>query len=199
MALLLPEIIEAGDEILFDVKCSQALEEEIVRLGGKPVIWKTGHSLIKQKMKELGCKFGGEMSGHLFFADDYFGYDDAIYVSARVVQMLSRQQRELSELVAQLPQYYSTPELRLDCISDEEKFRIAKEASDYFKANYDCLDVDGVRIRFGDGWGLVRASNTQPVIVCRFEAGSVERRDEIRSLVFSRIGEMGDISIPTDV
>ena len=199
MALLLPEIIEAGDEILFDVKCSQALEEEIVRLGGKPVIWKTGHSLIKQKMKELGCKFGGEMSGHLFFADDYFGYDDAIYVSARVVQMLSRQQRELSELVAQLPQYHSTPELRLDCISDEEKFRIAKEASDYFKANYDCLDVDGVRIRFGDGWGLVRASNTQPVIVCRFEAGSVERRDEIRSLVFSRIGEMGDISIPTDV
>ncbi len=199
MALFLPEIIEPGDEILFDVKCSQALEEEIIRLGGKPIIWKTGHSLIKQRMKELGCKFGGEMSGHLFLADDYFGYDDAIYVSARVVQMLSRQKRELSELVAQLPQYHSTPELRLDCASDEEKFRIAKEASDYFKANYDCLDVDGVRIKFGDGWGLVRASNTQPVIVCRFEAKSAERRDEIKSLVFSKIEEMGDISIPTDV
>lgn len=199
MALLLPEIVEKGDEILFDVKCSQALEEEILRLGGKPIIWKTGHSLIKQRMKELGCKFGGEMSGHLFIADDYFGFDDAIYVSARVVQMLSRQQRNLSELVARLPQYHSTPELRLDCISDEEKFRIAKKASDYFKANYDCLDVDGVRVKFGDGWGLVRASNTQPVIVCRFEAKSAERRDEIKSLVFSRIEALGDISIPTDV
>ncbi|MEK0336279.1 MAG: phosphomannomutase/phosphoglucomutase, partial [Nitrosopumilus sp.] len=102
MSLFLPEIVKQGDEILFDVKCSQSLEDEIIRLGGKPVIWKTGHSLIKQRMKELGCKFGGEMSGHLFFADDYFGYDDAIYVSARFVQMLSRKEKKLSELVAEI-------------------------------------------------------------------------------------------------
>lgn len=196
MCLFLPEIVEPGDEVLFDVKCSQALEEEIVRHGGKPVIWKTGHSLIKQKMKELGCKFAGEMSGHLFMGDDYFGYDDAIYVSIRLVQMLSRQGKKLSELVGELPLYYSTPEMRLDCSSDEEKFRIAKKAASYFTSKYDCLDIDGVRIRFSDGWGLVRASNTQPVIVCRFEAKSPERMEEIKSLVLGKIADMGEISIP---
>lgn len=199
MALMLPEIVTEGDEILFDVKCSQALEDEILRLGGKPVIWKTGHSLIKQRMKELGCKFGGEMSGHLFFADDYYGYDDAIYVSARFVQMLSRQDRKLSALVAALPHYSATPEMRLDCLDDEEKFRISRAASAYFKENYDCLDIDGVRIRFSDGWGLVRASNTQPVIVCRFEAKSEERMEEIQDLVLGKIGELGDVEIPEHV
>ena len=198
MALMLPEIVNEGDEILFDVKCSQALEEEIIRLGGKPVIWKTGHSLIKQRMKELSCKFGGEMSGHLFFADDYFGYDDAIYVSARVIQMLSRQDKKLSELVAALPQYHSTPEMRLNCSDDEEKFRINMEATTYFDEHYDCLDIDGVRIRFTDGWGLVRASNTQPVIVCRFEAKSQERMKEIQKLVLDKISELGDVEIPVD-
>jgi len=198
MCLFLPEIVEPGDEILFDVKCSQALEEEIIRHGGKPVIWKTGHSLIKQKMSELGCKFGGEMSGHLFMADDYFGYDDAIYVSIRLAQLLSRQGKKLSELVAELPRYYSTPEMRLNCTSDEEKFRIAEKAVTFFKANYDCLDIDGVRIKFDDGWGLVRASNTQPVIVCRFEANSQERMEEIKATVLHQIQEMGEVSIPDD-
>ena len=198
MALMLPEIVNEGDEILFDVKCSQALEEEIIRLGGKPVIWKTGHSLIKQRMKELSCRFGGEMSGHLFFADDYFGYDDAIYVSARVIQMLSRQDKKLSELVAALPQYHSTPEMRLNCSDDEEKFRINMEATAYFDEHYDCLDIDGVRIRFPDGWGLVRASNTQPVIVCRFEAKSEEKMKEIQKLVLDKISELGDVEIPAD-
>lgn len=198
MSLFLPEIVKQGDEILFDVKCSQALEDEIIRLGGKPVIWKTGHSLIKQKMKELGCKFGGEMSGHLFFADDYFGYDDAIYVSARFVQMLSNQNKKLSDLIAALPQYYSTPELRMECVNDEEKFKIAKSAADYFKKNYDCLDIDGVRIKFNDGWGLVRASNTQPVIVCRFEAENPESLEEIKSLVLNKLKEYGDVRIPDD-
>ncbi|MEE2877030.1 MAG: phosphomannomutase/phosphoglucomutase [Candidatus Neomarinimicrobiota bacterium] len=196
MALMLPEIIQENEEVLFDVKCSQALEEEILRLGGRPVIWKTGHSLIKQRMKELGCKFGGEMSGHLFFADDYFGYDDAIYVSARVVQMLSRQEKKLSELVSALPQYYSTPEMRLECSDDEEKFRINDEATAFFKQKYDCLDIDGVRIRFPDGWGLVRASNTQPVIVCRFEAKSEERMKEIQQMILSKIGELGEVDVP---
>ena len=195
MALFLPELIADGEEILFDVKCSQALEDMIVKYGGKPVMWKTGHSLIKQKMHELGCKLGGEMSGHIFFADDYFGYDDGIYVAARIVQTLSRGNRKLSELKAELPVYHSTPEMRMACESDEEKFRIAKEAAEYFTANYDCITVDGVRIKFGDGWGLVRSSNTQPVIVCRFEANSQDRMEEIKDLVLTKLQSIGSVEI----
>lgn len=195
MALFLPEIIENGEDILFDVKCSQALEDMIHRYGGNPIMWKTGHSLIKQKMGELKCKFGGEMSGHIFFADDYFGYDDALYVSARLVQMLSRSDKKLSELKSEIPVYYSTPEMRMEAENDEEKFRIAKEAIDYFTENYDCSTVDGVRIKFSDGWGLVRSSNTQPVIVCRFEANSPERKDEIMNLVLGKLKEFGKLEL----
>ncbi len=195
MALFLPEVLEEGDEILFDVKCSQALEDMILKYGGKPVMWKTGHSLIKQRMAELNCKLGGEMSGHIFFADDFFGFDDAIYVAARIVQTLSRTDRTLSELKAELPTYYSTPEMRLEAESDEEKFRIAKEAVDYFTENYDCSTVDGVRIKFGDGWGLVRSSNTQPVIVCRFEANTPERMQEIQSIVMGKFNEIGTLKL----
>jgi len=195
MALFLPEVVEEGDEILYDVKCSQALEEMIVKYGGKPVMWKTGHSLIKQRMSELNCKLGGEMSGHIFFADDYFGYDDAIYVAARIVQTLSRTDQKLSQLKAELPKYYSTPEMRLEAESDEEKFRIAKEAVAYFTENYDCSTVDGVRIKFGDGWGLVRSSNTQPVIVCRFEANTAERMEEIQSIVMNKLQEIGTLKV----
>ena len=191
MALFLPEVVEEGDEILYDVKCSQALEEMIIKYGGKPVMWKTGHSLIKQRMAELNCKLGGEMSGHIFFADDFFGFDDAIYVGARIVQTLSRTDKKLSELKAELPKYYSTPEIRLEAKSDEEKFRIAKEAIDYFTANYGCSTIDGVRIKFSDGWGLVRSSNTQPVIVCRFEANTPERMEEIQSIVMNKLQEIG--------
>ena len=195
LALFLPEVVEEGDEILYDVKCSQALEEMIVKYGGKPVMWKTGHSLIKQRMSELNCKLGGELSGHIFFADDYFGYDDAIYVAARIVQTLSRTDQKLSELKAELPKYYSTPEMRLEAESDEEKFRIAKEAVAYFTENYDCSTVDGVRIKFGDGWGLVRSSNTQPVIVCRFEANTAERMEEIQSIVMNKLQEIGKLIV----
>ena len=195
MALFLPEVIQNGETILFDVKCSQALEDMIIKLGGKPLMWKTGHSLIKQKMNELGCKLGGEMSGHIFFADDYYGYDDAIYVAARIVQTLSRTDKKLSELKEDLPKYYSTPEMRMTCESDEEKFRIAHEAINYFKDNYDCITVDGVRIKFGDGWGLVRSSNTQPVIVCRFEANSLERMEEIKNLVLNKLQTIGNIKL----
>jgi phosphomannomutase/phosphoglucomutase len=193
MALFLPEIISPGDEILYDVKCSKSLEEMIVRYGGKPVMWKTGHSLVKQKMFELNCKFGGEMSGHIFFADDYFGFDDGIYVAARLLQTLSRTSKKLSELKDELPRYYSTPEMRLEANSDEDKFKISKIAVEYFTKNYDCSTVDGVRINFDDGWGLVRASNTQPVIVCRFEATSPEKMDEYKNLVISKLNEIGDL------
>ena len=195
MALFLPEVIKKDDEILFDVKCSQALEDMIIKYGGKPIMWKTGHSLIKQKMNELGCKLGGEMSGHIFFADDYYGYDDAIYVAARIVLTLSRSDKKLSELKAKLPKYFSTPEMRMACESDEEKFRIADEAIKYFTKNYDCITVDGVRIKFGDGWGLVRSSNTQPVIVCRFEANSHDRMEEIKDLVLTKLETMGKIKL----
>ena len=195
IALFLPEVLEEGDEILFDVKCSQALVDMILKYGGKPVMWKTGHSLIKQRMAELNCKLGGEMSGHIFFADDFFGFDDAIYVSARIVQTLSRSDSTLSELKSELPTYYSTPEIRLEAESDEEKFRIAKEAVIYFTENYDCITVDGVRIKFGDGWGLVRSSNTQPVIVCRFEANTPKRKEEIQSIVMGKLNEIGKLKL----
>jgi len=194
MALFLPEVIQKdGEEILYDVKCSQSLEEMIQKHNGTPVMWKTGHSLIKQKMHELGCRFGGEMSGHIFFADDYYGYDDAIYVAARICQTLSRSNKTLSEMKAELPVYHSTPEMRLEAENDEEKFRIANEAVEFFTANYDCSTVDGVRIRFGDGWGLVRSSNTQPVIVCRFEANTLERMEEIKDLVLGKLREIGTL------
>ncbi|MFQ6611925.1 MAG: phosphomannomutase/phosphoglucomutase [Fidelibacterota bacterium] len=197
LALFLPEVVTPGDEILFDVKCSQALEEMIIKYGGKPVMWKTGHSLIKQRMSELGCKLGGEMSGHIFFADDYFGFDDAIYVAARIAQTLSRTDQSLSQLKGIIPKYYSTPEMRLAAESDEEKFRIAREAATYFKANYDCITVDGVRIKFGNGWGLVRPSNTQPVIVCRFEANSPERMEALKTLVLGKLQEIGTLDLET--
>lgn len=193
MALFLPEIISPGDEILFDVKCSKSLEEMITKYGGKPIMWKTGHSLVKQKMLELNCKFGGEMSGHIFFADDYFGYDDGIYVAARLLQTLSGSSKTLSELTDELPKYFSTPEMRLEAKSDEDKFKISEIAVKYFTDNYNCSTVDGVRINFDEGWGLVRASNTQPVIVCRFEATSVEKMDEYKNLVISKLNEIGEL------
>ncbi|MBC8310800.1 MAG: phosphomannomutase/phosphoglucomutase [Candidatus Marinimicrobia bacterium] len=196
MALFLPEVINnPGDTIVFDVKCSQALEDMILKHGGKPVMWKTGHSLIKDKMKELDVNFAGEMSGHIFFADDFFGFDDAIYVSLRLAQLLSRTKQTLSELTSEVPVYYSTPEMRLECSDDKEKFNISKKADEYFTANYDCSTVDGVRIKFDDGWGLVRASNTQPVIVCRFEAKTSKRMEEIQNEILDKLSEFGEIAL----
>ena len=181
ISLFLPEIItNKGDGIVFDVKCSQALEDMINRYGGTPIMWKTGHSLIKDKMRELNVKFAGEMSGHIFFADDFYGFDDAVYVALRLAQLVSRDNRKLSEINSEIPYYCSTPELRLECKDDIEKFNISEKATKFFTKNYECITVDGVRIKFGDGWGLVRASNTQPVLVCRFEAQSQKRMEEIQ-------------------
>ena len=195
MALFLPEIIKNKEPVLFDVKCSQALEDLIIHYGGKPIMYKTGHSVIKNKMSELDCKFGGEMSGHIFFADDYYGYDDALYVAARLVQLLSRSAKTLSELKSIIPKYFSTPEIRMEAKNDEEKFQITEKAVQYFTENYDCITIDGVRIKFVDGWGLVRSSNTQPVIVCRFEAKTVERRDEIKTLILDKLNEFGELKL----
>ena len=195
LAILLSDVIEEGDEVIFDVKCSQALEDVISELGGRPVMWKTGHSLIKNKMAENNCKIGGEMSGHIFFADDYFGYDDAIYVAGRLIQMLSNTEKTLSELKSVIPKYISTPEIRLEAESDEKKFEIAKMAEDYFSKNYDCITVDGVRVKFKEGWGLVRASNTQPVIVCRFEGNTLDNMIKIQSIILDKLKEFGNLKI----
>ncbi len=184
-----------GQKIIFEVKCSQALPEMIEAAGGEPIMWKTGHSLLKKKMKETGAVIGGEMSGHLFFADRYHGYDDAIYAAARLIELLSQENKKTSELLADVPEYYTTPEIRIEVQSDEEKFIIASKAAKYFKEHYEVIDVDGVRILFGDGWGLVRASNTQPVLVLRFEAKTQKRLEELKNLVINKLKEFGNILI----
>jgi phosphomannomutase/phosphoglucomutase len=184
-----------GSPIIFEVKCSQALPEMIKRFGGDPIMWKTGHSLLKKKMKEINSPLAGEMSGHLFFADRYFGYDDAIYASARLAELLSKTHKKVSELLADVPQYFVTPELRAETETDEIKFTIASRAKKYFSEHYKVIDVDGVRILFGDGWGLVRASNTQPVIVLRFEAKTRERLEEIKTLVINKLREFGEFKL----
>ena len=195
MALFLPELVNKGEKIIYDVKCSKSLEDEILRLNGQPIIWKTGHSLIKEKMRIEKSKFGGEMSGHIFFADDFYGFDDAIYVSLRLAQLLSKQDKSLSSLIEKIPSYFSTPELRFDCKSDQEKFKISKSAFNYFSENYNCNTVDGVRINFDEGWALVRASNTQPVIVCRFEAKTKNEMNMIKDEILNKLKEFGDIKI----
>ena len=184
-----------GSKILFDVKCSQALPEAIEKAGGEPIMWKTGHSLLKKKMKETQALLGGEMSGHIVFAHHFYGFDDAIYSAARLLELLSRDTKSIREYIADVPEYFSTPEIRAETPNDEEKFTIAKKAAEYFKANYNVIDIDGVRILFGDGWGLVRPSNTQPVIVLRFEARTPERLEEIKNLVINKLKEFGEIKI----
>ncbi len=176
-------------KIVFDVKCSQALPEYIKKYGGEPIMWKTGHSLIEEKMKEAGSKFSGEMSGHLFFKDRYYGYDDGIYAACRLVEILSQEKKTLSELISEIPKYFSSPELRLDC-SEKEKFEIVRKISSDF-SEYSPLTLDGVRVNFGDGWFLIRASNTQPKIVVRFEAKTEKRYDEIENIVKKELSKFG--------
>jgi len=158
-----------GHAVIFDVKCSNVLADALRNAGLQPVIWKTGHSLIKAKMKETGAPLAGEMSGHMFFGDDYFGFDDALFAAARLLNYVARKGGPLSRLLADLPRTFATPELRVDC-PDERKFAVVESAAEHFAAHYEVLTLDGARISFANGWGLVRASNTQPVLVMRFEA-----------------------------
>jgi len=170
----------AGQPIIFDVKCSQALPHEIEKAGGKPVMWKTGHSLIKDKMKELRAPLAGEMSGHMFFGEGFYGHDDALYGAARLLRIIADSGRTVRELLADVPEFVSTPEIRVDC-ADDRKFAVVEKAVEHFRRLHDVSDVDGVRVLFGDGWGLIRASNTQPILVLRFEARSGKRLHEIRA------------------
>jgi phosphomannomutase/phosphoglucomutase len=171
-----------GATFIGEVKCSQTLYDDIPRQGGQILMWKTGHSLIKQKMKETGAALAGEMSGHIFFADRYFGFDDAVYASLRLLEILAHSGKHIPELLSGLPPMVATPEIRVPT-PEETKFRIVARAREELAARHPVADVDGVRVLFDDGWGLIRASNTQPVLVLRFEARSPERLAEIRAYV----------------
>jgi len=160
-----------GATIIGEVKCSQLLYDELKRLGGNPIMYKTGHSLIKAKMKQEHAELAGEMSGHMFFADRYFGYDDALYAACRLIEIVAKSGKPLSAQLAGLPKLISTPEIRVDC-PDETKFAVVARVAEQFRRTHNVIDVDGVRVLFGEGWGLLRASNTQPVLVMRFEAAT---------------------------
>ncbi len=179
-----------GQKLVFDVKCSQALPEAYEAAGGVPVISPTGHSLIKKKMKETGARLAGELSGHIMVGDDYFGFDDALYVACRLIDLVARSDQSLSERVAAFPAYVATPEIRVD-VTEEQKWSVVSRAVEHFRARHDVIDVDGVRVLFGDGWALLRASNTQPVIVARYEARTAERLSEIRAEVEAWLREQG--------
>ena len=183
-----------GQKLVFDVKCSQALPDVFRAAGGEPIMWKTGHSLQKVKMKETGALLAGELSGHIMVADDYFGFDDALYNACRLIALVSRSGRSLSEMVADFPVYVSTPEIRIE-VTEEQKWDIVEEAVSHFKKSHEVIDVDGARVLFEDGWALLRTSNTQAVIVARFEARSLDRLEEIRSEVAGWLETHG-VSLP---
>ncbi len=192
LALFARRVLERspGAPILFEVKCSRALVEDIEAHGGKPVMTRTGHSIIKTAMKETGSPLAGEMSGHMFFADDWYGFDDALYASGRLVQLLAAADRPLSSLVAELPRYYATPEIRVAC-ADDRKFEVVEAVRDHYRGTHSVVEVDGARVEFEEGWGLVRASNTQPVLVLRAEGTSIEARDAIEKELRERLGALG--------
>jgi len=176
-----------GTSAIVEVKCSDTLVDEIRKLGGNPIFYKTGHSLIKAKMRELNAVFTGEMSGHMFFADEYYGYDDALYACARLLRIISNSGRTLNELLSDVPKTYATPEIRVEC-PEEEKSSYVERARTYFKEKgYQILEVDGVRVSFGNGWGLVRASNTGPELIVRCESKTEDGLEEIRREIFRSI------------
>jgi phosphomannomutase/phosphoglucomutase len=179
-----------GQPIIFDVKCSQALPDEIVKAKGVPVMWKTGHSLMKDKMHELHAPVGGEMSGHMFFTEGFYGHDDALYGAARLIRIIAASGKSLSGMLADVPKFVSTPELRVD-VEESRKFQIVEDAIRHFRETHEVVDVDGARVLFGDGWGLIRASNTQPVLVTRYEARSEQRLAAIRGEMESWLRTQG--------
>lgn len=179
-----------GAAIIGEVKCSKTLFDDIKAHGGRAIMWKTGHSLIKSKLKETGGLLAGEMSGHIFFADRYFGYDDAIYASLRIIEILAERGKpySLKSLLKGIPETFSTPEIRLEC-PDDKKFSVVERAKTAF-SGYPLTDIDGIRINFDNGWALIRASNTQPALVMRFEAKDTESLDRIRNCVEGKLREI---------
>jgi phosphomannomutase/phosphoglucomutase len=191
MILFSREILsrKPGAVFISEVKCSQTMYDDIEKNGGQAIMWKTGHSMIKQKMKEVQAELAGEMSGHIFFADRYFGFDDAVYATCRLLEILSDTGRTVGDLLADVPRTFNTPEIRVE-MPDNVKFKVVEKVTDYFRQREKVIDIDGARVLFGDGWGLVRASNTQPALVLRFEALSEKRLGEIRHTVESALDEI---------
>jgi phosphomannomutase/phosphoglucomutase len=179
-----------GTPVIFDVKCSQVLPDALERAGARPVMWKTGHSLIKAKMKETHSPLAGEMSGHMFFGGDYLGFDDALFAAARLLEVVSNKSGGLATLLADLPKTFATPEIRVEC-PEEVKFAIADRAVAHFSAKYPVNTIDGVRMTFPKGWGLIRSSNTQPVLVLRFEATDPKSLEAYRGEVMGWLAEQG--------
>ena len=178
-----------GSTFISEVKCSMVMYDDIERHGGRAIMWKTGHSLIKKKMKEEDAALAGEMSGHMFFKDRYFGFDDALYATCRLLEIVADTGKTVSELIEDLPITFTTPEIRVEC-EDSKKFDVVKAITEKFKKTHKVIDIDGMRALFGDGWGLVRASNTQPALVLRFEALTEPRLAEIRSTVETALNEI---------
>lgn len=178
-----------GAKIIGDVKCSQALFDDIKAHGGNPIMWKSGHAITKSKMQEEGALLAGELSGHIFFKERYFGYDDAVYAGARLLEILSKTDEGLEALLKGLPDLVNTPEIRLDC-PDHKKFGIVTAIVDQFKKDHEVIDLDGARVLLDGGWGLIRASNTQPALVLRFEAESEKRLREIERLFMEKVREL---------
>ena len=191
MILLSRSILQTnpGATIIAEVKCSQNLFDDIEKHGGTAVMWKAGHSLIKAKMKETNAALAGEMSGHIFFADRFYGFDDATYAGARVLEILSKTDKPLSDLLSDIPPTFSTPELRVDC-ADERKFEVVAAIANHFASTNEVITIDGARILFEHGWGLVRASNTQAILVLRFEADSEAHLNGIRAIVEIKVKEL---------
>ena len=197
LALFARDVLERvpGATILYDVKCSQSLAEDIAAHGGVPSMWKTGHSLLKTRLAETGAPLAGEMSGHMFFSEGFFGFDDALFAAGRLLKYVASTGATLDQLVESLPQYFATPEIRLAC-PEERKFQVPDLLKAEFAARYRIIDIDGIRVEFGDGWGLVRASNTQPVLVVRFEARTQARLEEIRDTMMSALRKLGVAQTP---
>jgi phosphomannomutase/phosphoglucomutase len=177
-----------GATFIGEVKCSQILYDELARLGGRPIMYKTGHSLIKAKMKEEHAALAGEMSGHMFFKDRYFGYDDALYAACRLMEIVADSGRPLSAQLAGLPKTVTTPEIRVDC-PDETKFDVVAKVAAQFRGRREVIEIDGVRVKFPEGWGLLRASNTQPVLVMRFEAANAKLLAEYQAEVEAALAQ----------
>ncbi len=182
--------------IVLDVKCSKGVIEYIHNLGGKVILWKTGHSLMKAKLVETNAPLAGEMSGHIFIKDRFFGYDDAIYASLRFLEVVDEEGKSFKEILSEIPHYYSTPEIRIEVEPEQMKFRIVDELVEYFKhKGYNVIDIDGARLEFEDGFALVRASNTQPVIVLRFEAKTESRLNELKDMLFTMLGKYEEVKL----
>jgi phosphomannomutase/phosphoglucomutase len=187
-----------GEKIVFDVKCSQLLVDEIRNRGGVPVMWKTGHSHLKRKMRDDGILLGGEVSGHMFFAENYFGVDDGLLAACKVLEIAARAAEPLSSLFDSVPHLRATPELKAPC-PDAEKFRVVDELVRDLKQRYETIDIDGARVLFpGGGWGLVRASNTNPYLTLRFEAATDEQIEAMKRVIYDALGRYPFVTLPPD-